>query len=232
MKSRQELKAEAKIAMAEQRGTAILLCLVLVVAVIVSSILDQIVLFATGGMGVLYWLVFWAGLLIIYVMGVNLLGEYIKIFKREKADVGALFTELRVNFLRKLGGSLWMMLFYFLWSLLFIIPGVVKMMSYYFTQNILADCPEVKATDAIKISMKITQGHKMDVFVFILSFIGWFILSALTCGILYVVYVGPYFYSADAGFYLELKNKALANGTITYEELGMVRPDSTEAYSN
>jgi len=113
-----------------------------------------------------------------------------------------------------------MLLWLVLWTLLLIIPGIIKFMSYYFTYNILADCPNVKATDAIKISMRITEGHKMDVFIFILSWLGWFLLSVLTIGILYVVYVGPYWATSDAGFYLELRDKALREGKITLEDLG------------
>jgi hypothetical protein len=94
-------------------------------------------------------------------------------------------------------------------------------LAYYFTANILADCPNVTARDALKISMRITRGYKGEIFVFILSWIGWFLLSGLTLGILYVVYVGPYWYTADAGLYIELRNRALADGIITPEELGM-----------
>jgi len=219
MKTRQEIKALAREAMREQRSTAILIGLMLLVLGIASGALDMIVMFAFG-MGVLYYIVYTVGAAVLVVVGVNLLGEYIKVWNREDAKVMALFTGLKVNFLRKLGGVLWQLLWTVLWSLLLIVPGIVKSMSYYFTPNILVDCPDVKATDAIKISMKITEGHKMDVFIFILSWIGWFILSVLSLMILYVVYVGPYFYTADAGFYIELRNKALREGRITPEELG------------
>ena len=229
MKSRQEIKALAKDAMSAQRSTAILLLLAALGASILSGILDEIVRAASGGRGIAYWIVWTIGLLILYVLMVNMLGEYIKVWKGEEASVGEMFKGLGVNFARKLGGILWMTLWVTLWSLLFIIPGIIKGLSYYFTANILAECPDVSATEAIKISMRITKGHKMDVFVFILSFIGWFILSVLTLGILYIVYVGPYFYTADAGLYLELKNKALAEGRITPEELGM---RSTGAWAN
>jgi len=115
-----------------------------------------------------------------------------------------------------------MMLWTFLWTLLCIIPGIIKGLSYFFTHNILADCPNVTARQALKISMKITHGFKMDIFVFILSWIGWYILSIFTCGILAIVYVTPYHMTADAGFYLELRDRALKEGIITEEELGMM----------
>jgi len=230
MKSRQEIKALAREAMGEQRGTAILLLLVYILAVLASTALDTIVLNMFGRLP--YLIVFWGGMAVLYVILVNLLGEFIKIFKREEANPLELFIGLKTNFLRKLGGQLWMYLWFFLWSLLLIIPGIIKYMRYYFTYNILADCPNVKATDAIKISMRITEGHKMDVFIFILSWIGWMILSVFTLGILYVVYVGPYMATADAGFYLELRDKALREGKITLEDLGFEAENEYEPYEN
>jgi uncharacterized membrane protein len=228
MRTRQEIKAHAKEAMGAQRGTAILVAFMVGVITFASSALDQIVMFATG-MGALYWLVYWVGMAIIFVAGVNSLGEYIKIWNGETASAGAVFTEMGTNFFRKLGGTLWMMLFIILWSLLFIIPGIIKAFSYFFTQNILADCPNVTATQALKISMKITKGYKGEIFMFVLSFIGWWILSMFTLGILAIVYVNPYFYTADAGLYTELKKQALEDGVITYEELGEEPPASEPA---
>ena len=123
------------------------------------------------------------------------------------------------NFGRKLGGYLWMVLFSFLWSLLFFIPGIIKGFSYAMAPYILADCPNVKAKDALKLSMRIMKGHKWELFVFELSFLGWGILSALTFGILEIFYVGPYMQSSYATYYLEVREAALRNGVITMGQL-------------
>jgi uncharacterized membrane protein len=72
------------------------------------------------------------------------------------------------------------------------------------TPYILLDRPELSATDAIKESEKMMDGHKMELFILDLSFIGWILLSMLTCGIL-VLYVEPYMMATKAAFYLELK---------------------------
>jgi len=221
MLTRQEIKARARDVVRQHRSAAIGVTVMPIVAGFVSGILDFIAGALFGPVG--YWIVYWIGMFVLIVISVNMLGEYIKLWNGQKPSPEALFKELKVNFWRKLGGSLWAGLFVFLWSLLLVIPGIIKAMSYYFTQNILADCPNVSATDAIKISMKITDGHKMDVFIFILSWIGWMLLSSLTLGILYIVWVGPYWGAADAGFYLELKNKALREGKITLADLGQGR---------
>ena len=139
--------------------------------------------------------------------------------EREELSVTTPFTEAFRNYPRKLGGSLWMGLFVFLWSLLFIIPGIIKGISYSMTQYLLADCPNVKATDALKLSMRMMNGHKWEYFVMGLSFLGWNLLSALTLGILSVFYVDPYMRSSFAEYYLELRDEALRTGAITQGQL-------------
>ena len=139
--------------------------------------------------------------------------------ERDELSVTTPFTEAFRNFPRKLGGSLWMGLFVFLWSLLFLIPGFIKAISYAMTQYILADCPNVKAKDALKLSMRMMDGHKWEYFVLGLSFLGWNLLSALTLGILSVFYVDPYMRSSFAQYYLELRDEALRTGAITQGQL-------------
>lgn len=123
------------------------------------------------------------------------------------------------NFGRKVGGYLWRGLFTALWSLLFFIPGIIKSFSYAMTLYILADCPNVKAKDALKLSMRMMAGHKGELFVFFLSYIGWAILSAFTFGILHVFYVAPYMNSSLACYYLEVREDALRRGVITMAQL-------------
>ncbi len=139
--------------------------------------------------------------------------------EREELSVTTPFTEAFKNYPRKLGGSLWMGLFVFLWALLFVIPGIIKGISYSMTQYILADCPNVKARDALKLSMRMMNGHKWEYFVMGLSFLGWILLSALTLGILSVFYVDPYMRSSFAEYYLELRDEALRTGAITQGQL-------------
>ena len=97
-------------------------------------------------------------------------------------------------------------LFVLFWCLLFIIPGIIKMFSYAMTPFILAD-PEydgIQPVDAITKSREMMNGHKMDLFILILSFIGWIILIPLTFGLLFL-YVGPYVQQATTEFYFEVK---------------------------
>ena len=91
-------------------------------------------------------------------------------------------------------------LFTVLWSLLFIIPGIVKGLSYAMTPFILEEHPEMTASEAIKASMKLMDGHKMDLFILGLSFIGWRLLACLTMGIGFL-FLNPYMNAAYAAFY-------------------------------
>ena len=92
-------------------------------------------------------------------------------------------------------------LFLALWTMLFIIPGIIKAYAYRMVPYILKEHPELSGTQAITLSRRMMKGHKGDAFVLDLSFIGWILLSALTFGILHLFYVGPYIQATDAELY-------------------------------
>ena len=74
-------------------------------------------------------------------------------------------------------------LYIFLWTLLLIVPGIIKSLSYSQTYYILKDYPELKYNAAIELSMAMMKGHKFDYFYLTLTFIGWILLGILTLGI-------------------------------------------------
>lgn len=96
-------------------------------------------------------------------------------------------------------------LFTGLWSLLFVIPGIVKSYSYAMTMYIMQDHPELSGNDAITKSRQMMDGHKFDLFILDLSFIGWYLLGALTFGILIIFYVEPYRQVTRTNFYEQLR---------------------------
>ncbi len=91
-------------------------------------------------------------------------------------------------------------LFTFLWSLLFVIPGIVKALSYSQAMRIAVENPGIGAREAIKKSQEMMNGHKMDLFILGLSFVGWIILGMFTFGILYIWLI-PYMNAAMTVFY-------------------------------
>ena len=92
-------------------------------------------------------------------------------------------------------------LFIFLWSLLLVVPGIVKAYQYRLVRYLVAENPDIPCDTALNRSKALMDGHKMDAFVLDLSFIGWFLLSGLTCGIVGVFWVNPYYRQTDAEFY-------------------------------
>jgi uncharacterized membrane protein len=97
-----------------------------------------------------------------------------------------------------------MQVYTLLWTLLFIIPGIIKSLSYAMTPFVLRDNPEMKNNEAIELSMKMMDGHKGDLFWLYLTFIGWGILCIFTFGIGYF-WFAPYVQASTAQFYEEVK---------------------------
>ena len=95
----------------------------------------------------------------------------------------------------------------FLWSLLFIIPGIIKSYEYRMIPYIISDNPEISTEEAFRISKEMMTGNKWHTFLFDLSFLGWVILSLFTCGILLIFYVDPYIAASEAELYLTLKGE-------------------------
>ena len=71
-------------------------------------------------------------------------------------------------------------------------------------EYILKDDKEISAADALMKSMKMMEGHKMELFWLILSFIGWFLLCLVTLGIGFL-FLAPYFNTTMAHYYEDLK---------------------------
>ena len=92
----------------------------------------------------------------------------------------------------------------FLWSLLLIVPGIIKALSYSMVPYILRDRPELSADETIDLSVKMMDGHKTELFGLYLSFAGWFILCLFTFGIGFL-FLTPYVRTTVADFYEDLK---------------------------
>lgn len=144
-------------------------------------------------------------------------------FHRSIKTEGLKMEEMFWTFKEDYGGNVLMMflisLYTALWSMLFVIPGIVKGYSYSLAMYIKSENPNIPASKAIELSTRMTNGHKMDLFVLDMSFIGWGILSAFTLNILGILYVMPYQYASKAFAYEEIKEEALANQIVSEAEL-------------
>lgn len=96
-------------------------------------------------------------------------------------------------------------LYTILWTLLFIIPGIVKSYEYQMIPYLLAENPQMSREQAFAESKRMMSGQKWRAFVLDLSFIGWNILSAITLGILGIFYVQPYMDATHAALYEALR---------------------------
>ncbi len=144
-------------------------------------------------------------------------------FHRSIKTEGLKMEEMFWTFKEDYGGNVLMMflisLYTALWSMLFVVPGIVKGYSYSLAMYIKSENPNIPASKAIELSTRMTNGHKMDLFVLDMSFIGWAILSAFTLNILGILYVMPYQYASKAFAYEEIKEEALANQIVSEAEL-------------
>jgi uncharacterized membrane protein len=139
------------------------------------------------------------------LISVGVAGVFMSIIHGEDTDVGRLFDGFQNNFVTNLIAGVLYNVFIALWTLLFIIPGIVKSYSYAMTFYVLREHPEMTATEAITESRRLMNGNKMRLFCLDLSFIGWYLLSCLTFGIL-LIWVLPYHEAAHAAFYESIKD--------------------------
>ncbi len=129
-----------------------------------------------------------------------------KVIRGNRVGVENLFDGFK-NFLSAFLLSLINSILIALWSLLFVIPGIIKTYSYSMSYYILADNPTMTANDARKKSMEMMRGNKWRLFCLHLSFIGWLLLCMLTLGIL-TFWIQPYMQTAEAAFYQSLLPEA------------------------
>lgn len=107
---------------------------------------------------------------------------------------------------RNLAGILLVSVFTFLWTLLFIVPGIIKSYAYAMTPYLLQDNPELGPNDARLKSIEIMRGHKGKLFGLDLSFIGWFLLGIISLGVGFI-WIAPYYRTTRAAFYCNLKEE-------------------------
>ena len=142
-------------------------------------------------------------LLILIPLGWGYSVYFLRVARKEELAYSNLFDGFK-DYVRILLTGLLYSLYIFLWFLLLIIPGIIKCYSYAMTYYILKDEPELRYNGAIERSMKMMDGHKMELFLLDLSFIGWYLLCIPTLGLaIFLVY--PYHFTARAHFYETLK---------------------------
>ena len=133
---------------------------------------------------------------------------YLKFVRGEqKLTISEIFSALKEPYYWK-SVCLYLLtyIYTFLWTLLFIIPGIIKSLSYALAPYILADNPDITAEEAIEQSMKMMKGHKMDLFLMLLGYMGFALLSIFALCIP-LLWIAPYYIAVMAKFYEEVKHE-------------------------
>ncbi len=179
-----------------------------------SSSLSYISTYAVGLIG-----------LILSPLLITLMGFYVSFIKRNPdeelklgKELGGLFKKsFDSTYLKKLVLYVLKSLFTTLLSLIFFVPGIIYNYSTYFACQIMNDYPNLKPTEAGKLSRKIIKGNRTELFLLDLSFIPWYLLCCVTLGIA-SIYVLPYIYTTQALYYENFRLRALAQGRITEDD--------------
>ena len=124
----------------------------------------------------------------------------------DKDDLNTLFTGFTENLGRNILAGILVIIFTFLWTCLFIIPGIVMGYAYSMTFYIMKDHPEYSALEAIRASKQMMKGYKMKLFLLQLSFIGWEIVAIIFCCGIGLLWVEPYKQAAIAELYEHIKS--------------------------
>ena len=133
---------------------------------------------------------------------------YIDLVAENRQDeVSVIFSRFDI-FLKAMGLNLFMGLFIWLWSLLLIVPGIIASYRYRLAPYLMTENPGLGIREAVNMSKELMAGHKWRLFCLDLSFIGWGILSALTCGI-GDLWLQPYISAATAAFYIDRTGRSI-----------------------
>ncbi len=202
MKSNYELRAEARKALGGHWTTAVIITLVYMVCCAVFSSPSYFHNFAA----IISLLLF---ILVVYpiTFGYCVFALYRR--RDQECGVGTLMDGFN-NYGRVVLTSLLRSIYIYLWTLLLVVPGIVKSYSYAMTLFVLKDHPEMGCDEAIEASMAMMKGRKMKLFLLDLSFIGWMFLGVITGGI-GLLWVAPYMAVARAAFYEDVKGEVASN---------------------
>lgn len=163
----------------------------------------------------------WAVMLLLDIFVLNPLEvgckRYMTIAREVKPQFGEMAFAFKNCYVNIVQTMFLRSLFIFLWSLLFVIPGIIKAYEYRMVPYLMAEYPDMASQEAFRISREMMTGNKAEAFVLDLSFIGWNILSMVTFGLAGLFYAAPYQMLTDSALYLVLKR--------TNPSLGYAKPD-------
>ncbi|UUZ92628.1 DUF975 family protein [Paenibacillus sp. P25] len=178
---------------------------ILIITAMIPNALEKIDPKDSFGIGTVLSLLY--SLLVVNAVNLGVNALYLRAARGEEISLGMIFNFFtNGRYAKAILFYLLMGIYLFLWSLLLVIPGIIKSFSYAMAPFILIEDPRLTVNEAITRSREMMNGHKWKLFCLYLSFIGWSLLSILTLGI-GLLWLIPYAETSLAHFYLELKNK-------------------------
>ena len=167
-------------------------------------------IFSTVALAIMGVVALFALALSIFVLGPLEVGccNFFKSNAYEKAELDKVSIGFKKNHYWKIVGTIFLRnLYTALWSLLLVIPGVIKSYEYRMMTYILTDCPDMSRQDAFRISKEMMKGHKWNAFILDISFFGWALLAAITCGFAGIFYVSPYISATNAELFIAIREE-------------------------
>ena len=186
-----------------------------------NNISTEALLIFIGAMFLIFSVVFIFAIAFVVFLGnpikVGAKRFYMENRERETSLV-KMFSSFNKNYINVVKVMFMQGLFIFLWSLLFIIPGIIKSYEYRMVPYILSENPDLSWRRALEISREMTRNEKWNIFVLDLSFLGWILLGLLACCI-GILFVQPYVDATNAELYQKMREKAFSNNISSTEEL-------------
>lgn len=199
MISRSELKRDAKSQLSNYWGVSIG---IIIVCMLISYI-PELLSYINPESATIAILIPIISLVITGPLAIGQSRFFINLANRENPKFSDLWFGFN-NILRGIGVTLLVGIAVCIGTILFIIPGIIVSFMYSQVYYIMAENPNKSVLECLRESARIMKGHKMELLILELSFLGWIILTALTCGIA-GLYVLPYYSATLANFYLEIK---------------------------
>ena len=177
---------------------------ILLVSILLGWALQTPLAFLNEDSGI-YWAWTLIATLLDWIIWFGFFVNFLSFARGAKNSIKSLFVGFSNMgfFLRILGAEFLKGIFVFLWSLLLLIPGLVKIYSYTMTEFVLRDHPEYSPLQAITASKKMMYGHRLELLMLQLRFLGWYLLCLVTLGIA-CFWVVPYYMTAKSKFYMDL----------------------------
>ena len=190
-----EIRREARTIMQGQWGTCVPIWLIYLLITMVPGLI-----FRSDSSAIIQFIV---GLLVGGPLLLSISKIFLRVYRHEQVEIGQLFEGFN-EFTRSFTAYALTMLYVILWSLLLIIPGIIAGLGYSMTFFIMAENPNIQASEAMRQSKEMMMGHKGELCLLSLSFFGWMVLSIVTLGI-GLLWLESYMYTSVVIFYHKIK---------------------------